>query len=225
MDQEVYKARQVREKTQQVIDHHNDDTKPGKPLYLLIPGGLIALACLGLIILIAYRVWLEGSMDQGTGLTLIGILAPFYVGGVFLFSYGYELFNLWKAIRLTAIIVFITVGAVVIIAVLFLVLSNSSGSSRSSGSKTSSSRTVSGNSPSGGFGGFGGVGPLIFLGGSPQPTVTREVVHESAPQPEPPKPIECPYCGRSYIPAETKFICPSCGAATPADLAPAPKKT
>jgi hypothetical protein len=225
MDQESYQAHQVREKTQQVIDHHNDDSKPGKPLYLLIPGGLIALACLGLIILIAYRVWFEGSMDQSFGIPLIAVLSPFYVGGVFLFSYGYELFDLWKAIRLTAIIVFITVGAVVIIAVLFLVLSGSSGSSRSSNERRSSSTTVSGNSPSRGFGGFGGIGPMIFLGGSPQPTVTRQVVREGDPQPDPPKPIECPYCKRSYIPSQTKFTCPSCGAATPTDLAQPPKKS
>lgn len=43
----------VRAKTRQVIDHHYDDEKPGKPLYLLIPGGLIALASLALIIYLA----------------------------------------------------------------------------------------------------------------------------------------------------------------------------
>jgi hypothetical protein len=40
------------------------------------------------------------------------LLAPFYVGGVFLFSYGYELYNVPRAIRLTAIIVFVTLAAV-----------------------------------------------------------------------------------------------------------------
>jgi len=36
----------VRARTRQVVDHHHDDDKPGKPLYLLIPGGLVALASL-----------------------------------------------------------------------------------------------------------------------------------------------------------------------------------
>lgn len=42
-------------------------------------------------------------MSQNEGLTLMAILAPFYIGGVFLFSYGYELYNVPKALRLTAL--------------------------------------------------------------------------------------------------------------------------
>lgn len=45
----------VRTRTRQVVDHHYDDDKPGEPLYLLIPGGLIALASLALIVYLAYR--------------------------------------------------------------------------------------------------------------------------------------------------------------------------
>src|SRR3989338_4604277 len=122
MSEANYRARQVRAKTAQVVDYHRDDAKPGKPLYLLIPGGLIALISLGLIVFIAYRVWLEESLAQNTGLTLIAVLAPLYVGGVFLFSYGYELYNLTRALRLTAIIVFVTVASVVILAVLLVLL-------------------------------------------------------------------------------------------------------
>ena len=44
----------VRARTRQVVDHHYDDDKPGKPLYLLIPGGLVALASLARIIYLAY---------------------------------------------------------------------------------------------------------------------------------------------------------------------------
>jgi len=32
------------------------------------------------------------------------LLAPVYIGGVFLFSYGYELYDLPRALRLTAIL-------------------------------------------------------------------------------------------------------------------------
>jgi hypothetical protein len=31
-------------------------------------------------------------------------------------------------------------------------------------------------------------------------------------------PITCPFCTRSYVPVDHKYICPSCGAATPKDL-------
>ena len=207
----------VRARTRQVVDHHYDDDKPGKPLYLLIPGGLIALASLALIVYIAYLTWLQGQMTQENGLTLILLLAPFYVGGVFVFSYGYELYNLPKALRLTAIIVFITVAAVVILAVLFLVLASMG--DRESGSRRSSATPSASSSGSRGGGGFGLPWP-IFLGGlgGPSQTVTREVIREvpAAPsEPPPPQPVQCPYCGSSYLPAENNFTCPNCGAAAP----------
>ncbi|MBI3162332.1 MAG: hypothetical protein HYZ23_07465 [Chloroflexi bacterium] len=143
-----YKARQVRAKTHEVIDYDRDDSKPGKPLHILIPGGMVALAALAVIIFLAYEIWLEGNLDQGLGLILIGVLSPVYIGGVFLFSYGYELYNIPRALRLTAIIVFVTLAAVVIIAVLFMALANMNGGSRSSSSSSSSSSSKGGKSSS-----------------------------------------------------------------------------
>jgi hypothetical protein len=219
-------ALQVRAKSNQVVDYHFDDSRPGKPLYLLIPGGLIALASLLLMMYIAYRTWLDASLDQGVGMGLILLLAPVYAGGVFLFSYGYELYNLGKALRDTAIVVFITFAAVIIIAVLFAVLGalgKSSGSSSKSEARSSSSNGSSSSSSLGSGGGnwLGGVGPIIVGGGYPGPVtheVTHEVVREVPTAPPLPTPIKCPSCGRSYIPAETHFACPNCGAPTPKDL-------
>ncbi|HLA87069.1 MAG TPA: hypothetical protein VJL10_03530, partial [Anaerolineales bacterium] len=147
MPQSEYKARQVRAKTHEVYEYDHDDEKPGKPLHILIPGGLIALATLALIVFIAYLTWFDESLAQETGLILIIILSPFYIGGVFLFSYGYELYNIPRAIRLTAIIVFVTLASVVIIAVLFLLLGNMKGGSGSS-SKSKTSRKSSSRSSS-----------------------------------------------------------------------------
>src|SRR5512145_1823995 len=140
MPQSQYRAREVSAKTQEVVAYDHDPSLPGKPLHILIPGGLVALASLGVIILVAYRTWFQGELDQSTGLLLIGLLAPFYVGGVFLFSYGYELYNIPRALRLTAIIVFVTVAAVVIIAVLFLVLGAGGKALESSSKKRSSGK-------------------------------------------------------------------------------------
>jgi hypothetical protein len=214
-----YSPFNVGDKTRQVVEHHYNDEKPGKPLYLMIPGGSIALASLGLIVLLGYLVWIQGTLSQNDGTLLIALLAPFYIGGVFLFSYGYELYDMVKALRLTAIVVFITVGAVVIVAVLAIALlamgKQASGSSNSSRSRQSSS----GGAGSTGYGGWpvplviGGIGGL----GSPTQTVTREVVQVPA-EPPKPKPIQCPYCGSSYVPEDTHFACPNCGAATPQEM-------
>lgn len=239
-----YKARQVRAKTHEVVDYDHDDEKPGKPLHILIPGGLIALAVLALIIFIGYLTFVEESISQNLGLVLMGILSPFYVGGVFLFSYGYELYNIPRALRLTAIIVFVTLAAVVIVAVLFVVLANSKGGGSSSSSKSSSrSRSSSSKGDSTAQSLFGGAlagglakkdssggssssggnyrssGP-IFMGGMGGTRVeTREVTKEVIKEvPKEPMPVTCPFCTRSYVPVEFNYVCPSCGAATPKDL-------
>ena len=226
MPQSQYRARQVGDKTREVIDYDHDESLPGKPLHILIPGGLIALAALGVIVLVIYQTWFENQLAQSTGSVLLAVLAPFYVGGVFLFSYGYELYNIPRAIRLTAIIVFVTLAAVVIIAVLFVVLGAggkglSSGSSKkkspgggkpkasSMPSPTSSSRS---NVPN--------LGNVVMLGGSGR-THTREVTREVVKEvevPVAPRSVDCPFCRRSYVPAENEYACPACGAATPSEL-------
>jgi hypothetical protein len=221
MQQENYRDRQVRAKTRQVADYHYDDGTPGKPLHLLIPGGLIALVSLGLIIYIAYRVWYENSLQESTGITLLVLLAPIYIGGVFLFSYGYELYDLPRALRLTAIIVFVTVAAVVIVAALFLLMGGE-GRSRSSSSR-SRSKSGSGKSakatpsPARQSWGGGGFGPVIFTGGSGTHTETREVIREVPVEPAKPEPVICPNCGRSYMAAENEYVCPGCGAPAPSE--------
>ena len=234
-----YKARQVRAKTHEVVDYDHDDEKPGKPLHILVPGGLIALAVLALIVFIGYLTFLEESIDQNLGLVLMGILSPLYVGGVFLFSYGYELYNIPRALRLTAIIVFVTLAAVVTVAVLFVVLASSKGGGSSSSNK-SSSRSKSGSSKSstaeslfggalaGGLskkdsssgGGHYNSGPVIIggLGGRTRVEtreVTKEVIKEV---PKEPMPVTCPFCARSYVPVDFNYVCPSCGATTPKEL-------
>jgi len=179
---------------------------------------------LGVIVLVAYLTWFENQLDQGTGLLLIGILFPFYVGGVFLFSYGYELYDIPRAIRLTAIIVFVTLAAVVIVAVLFFVLGESKGGSRSSSSRSSSSsggpkvtaKSAPSSSSSRGF----DLGNVVVLGGGGR-THTREVTREVVKEvevPVAPRSVNCPNCNRAYAPAEEKYICPSCGAPTPEEL-------
>jgi hypothetical protein len=222
MPESQYRARQVGAKTNEVVDYDHDETKPGKPLHILIPGGLVALAALGVIVLVAYLTWIEGKVDQSMGTVLIAILFPFYVGGVFLFSYGYELYNIPRAIRLTAIIVFLTVAVVVIVAVLFVVLAG--GGKLPSGDKKSSSgsraRVKSSSSSSSGGSGFPNLGNVVVLGnmgGTRTREVTRDVIKEVE-VPVAPRSVNCQSCGRGYVPADEKYICPSCGAPTPKEL-------
>jgi hypothetical protein len=227
MPQSEYRAREVGAKTQEVIDYDHNDALPGKPLHILIPGGLIALAALGVIILVIYQTWFENQLSQSTGSILLVILAPFYVGGVFLFSYGYELYNIPRALRLTAIIVFLTLAAVVIVAVLFFVLgaggkssSSRSSKSKSSGGGSSKPKVKTTSASSSGGSSFPNIGNVVMLGGSGR-THTREVTREVVKEvevPVAPRSVDCPFCRRSYVPADNNYACPACGAATPQEL-------
>jgi len=118
----------------------------------------------------------------------------------------------------------VTVAAVVIVAVLFFVLSSGRGDFGSSskkkssggGSKAQARSTFSSSSGSG----LPNLGPVVFLGG-PGRTHTREVTREVVKEvevPVSPRSIDCPYCKRSYVPAENNYACPACGAATPKEL-------
>ena len=231
MPQSQYRARQVAAKTHEVVEYDHDDSLPGKPLHILIPGGLVALAALGTIILVIYLTWFEGRVNEGMGTVLVLLLAPFYIGGVFLFSYGYELYNIPRALRLTAIIVFLTVASVVIVAVLFLALgaggkglTGGSSKKKSSGGgskfKPSAKSMPMSSSTSSGGSSFPNIGNVVVLGGSGR-THTREVTREVVKEvevPVAPRSIDCPYCNRSYVPAEQNYACPACGAATPVEL-------
>lgn len=222
MPQSQYRARDVAQKTREVVDYDHDESQPGKPLHILIPGGLVALGALAVIVLVGYMTWFEGQLEQNTGIVLIAILFPFYVGGVYLFSYGYELYNVRRAIRLTAIIVFLTFAAVVIVAVLFFVLAG--GGKLPSGSKKKSSggsrARVKSSSPTTSSSRGSGLGPVVFMPGMGRTrTVTREVVKEKTVEvPVAPKSINCPSCERGYVPSEEKYVCPSCGMPTPREL-------
>jgi hypothetical protein len=196
-----------------VIAHHYDQNLPGRPLNVLIIGASLALAALGLIVTIIVKTWHTGTLPESTGIVLLVLLVPVYIGSVFLFSYGYEVYDVPRALRLTAIIVFLTLAAVVMLAALAVVLGalkggSSSSSSSSSRSESSSRRT--GGRRSAGYGGWYG-GGLYPIGGTREREVVREV-----PVPAPaPQPVACPHCGRSYIPEDTEFACPGCGAGAP----------
>jgi hypothetical protein len=221
----------VRHQTQAVREFHYDDTRPGKPLYLLIPGGLIAVSALALIVYVFYAMFVGQTLETSQGFVLIALLGPVYIGGVFLFSYGYELYDVRKALRLTAIVVVTTVMIVVIIAVLFFLIGDSKGSS-DSGSSSGGGKSSSSGSGKGGFlSGIGSafrtsssgssdwgswVGPIFDIN-FPTRTITKSAVHQVN-VPVAPKPITCESCGRSYIPAETNYTCPGCGTAAPRAL-------
>ena len=114
--------RPVAAKSREVIAYHRDPERPGKPLHILIPAGLIALVSLGLMIYVAFLRWFKESIPSSTAWFLLIVLGVAYLGAVFLFSYGYELYDLRKALRRSAVLAFIGPAIVAILAVVFVIL-------------------------------------------------------------------------------------------------------
>jgi hypothetical protein len=212
----AYSPFAVGPKARGVVDHHYDPNRPGKPLGWLIGGAAIALPALILAALIAIQTFGNHAIDQTTGIVFIAVLVPIYAIGVFIFSYGYELYDMRKALRLTAIVVVISVFAVVMIAALVVVIGAMSKSrGESSGGSNSSV----------GYGGGGGGGGLLeglVLGSVLNRGGNREVIREVPvpTEPPPPQPIKCPFCQQEYVPAQTEFKCPRCGGPTPESSLP-----
>jgi uncharacterized membrane protein YgcG len=200
-----YRARQVTPKTQEVANYHFDNSKPGRPLHLLVPGGLVALASLAVIIYIVYTTWYLHQLTVENASIFLAILSPIYIGGVFTFSYGYELYDLKRALRLTIIIVIITIAILIVGASL---LSLAGGALRGGSSKksSSSSRSSSG----------GSHGSVVSSGrSSSSSSHSHSSSHGSAFRKVTAQPIVCPFCGHSYIASQFNHICPNCGSPLP----------
>ena len=164
----THPSHRVSARTSEVVDYHYNDAEPGKPLRLLIPGGLVAVASFLALGLVGYGQWVEGGMYSTEGRLWAGLLLIPYFGGLFVFFYGYELYDLGRAIKWTLVA---GVAGITILAVGWAVLralggaaavggagagsgsSHSSGSSKSSGSSHSSGSTSFGASTA--FGGGG----------------------------------------------------------------------
>lgn len=216
-------------RTQMVIDHHFDESRPDKPLWLLIPGGLIALTALSLGGLVGYRGWMAQTLDITTAEYLVAGLAAVFIAGTFTFSYGYELYHLGKAIRLTLIIVLLMVLAVLMVVVLVMVASALLKDSSFRGSRSSRSgppilpALIAASSGSGGdYRGSGGYyrnrGPSPFAGAvytpeAPEESFVPPAASEEA-LPGPPADMPPP----SWLPSDAAPAAGAGGAPTTATL-------
>lgn len=226
-------SRRVNARTREVVDYHYDDSKPGKPLRLLIPGGLLAIASFLALGMVGYGEWVEGGLYSPEGKLWVALLLLPYFGGFFLFFYGYHLYDLGRALKWTLIA---GVAGITILAVGWVVLralggaaavggaGAASGSSHSSGSsKSSSSSHSSGSSSFGASTAFGGGGSSSGRSGgsaSPSPSFgrvnLRPVAQLLSSDDSPislnlsaPPVAECPVCGYA-LPGGAGTPCPYC---------------
>ncbi len=210
-------------RAQHVTDIHRDPSHPGRPLQFLIPGAVLAIIALVVGGLTAYATFSQHALPQGEGIAIIIPVAIIYIAGVYLFSYGYEMQNTAKAIRLTAIVVVVTVLAVFLIAVLFIVLGalgkgdergggKSLGRSASHGAYQAAPLAAAGAGTSGG--GMSNLAILPFFistGGGRTRTIVNNIT----------TPITCPNCHQDFVPVKGEELqCPHCHAVLEAHQRP-----
>lgn len=70
----------------------------------MLAGGLLAMVSMTLCLLLARQIWLTAGVAQEPGLYGVSMLFVLFVGGVYVFSLGYELNDAGRAVRLTLII-------------------------------------------------------------------------------------------------------------------------
>ncbi len=182
MPMSEFKARAVRKKTREVANYHRDTAFPGKPLHMVIPGGLMALACLGAIIVAAHQTWLEHNWDESRGIGTLALLIP--VG--------------------------VIVG--VLAALVFESSNSSDSKSNSKSSKGSSSGSSGDSLLASLFSSVGSSGTRSTFAPTnidlSFPTVINEAATVAAAEPPPPESIVCTFRKAEYIPEQTEFTCP-----------------
>ena len=102
-------------RTREVIAYHDDASQEGRPLFMLLGGAGLAMVSLGFIAMMVYRTWYAHELSSERGYFAVSLLFVFYVLGVFLFSYAYELYDLGAAFRTTLIVSFVSVVAIILV--------------------------------------------------------------------------------------------------------------
>ncbi|MGI9104491.1 MAG: hypothetical protein ACR2IF_18770 [Terriglobales bacterium] len=106
-----------------VVRHHQDNSNPDKPLWIMIPSGAVAVIALVSIVWQGYDAWesrAEEALHQG--MITLAVLLVLYFTALFIFSLGYELYDWPRAIRLTLLVGGLGLAAVFVLLVMGAVL-------------------------------------------------------------------------------------------------------
>ena len=198
----------------------------------LISYELAAGLSLAFTIYVLYQTFSTEAISRGTGWLLLAMLGPIYVAGVYCFAHGWERGDVGKAVRLTAIVVAVTLAFVIVLAILFVIFaasSKKSGSSSSSSSSDSDSGGGGSAEPSSGgvaslasSGGGGGsdysgrdllLDTMVLTAGVGQRREEAAALNQEATAPGGGEgSAVCAKCQGRFEPAEGTQFCPRCGA-------------
>lgn len=186
--------------TRNVVDYHSDPSQEGRPLWYLLGGAGVALVSLILIGMLVYRTWLLHELPENRAYFGISFLFCFYVLGVFVFCYAYELFDMGRALKLTIVVSFVSV------VMIFLVVAALSQISR-----IKSGVDVLGGGEAAGDG--SALSWLGVLGGADAERRREGDLEARMRNGTAPLLIKCHGCGETFQPLPPKAECAYCGRA------------
>jgi hypothetical protein len=186
-------AKRILERTSAVVDYHRDVEHAGRPLGVLLGGASLALVSAALCARLAYQVWYAHALDSDQGIFGVSFLFVFFVLGCYLFSYGFELYDQRKALRLT--LVFAVCG-VIALAVMIAVLVALAYLQVGAGIALSERQQNTAMSAAMSFAG-GSVGPDPDGGKHAEPVPGLPM-------------LSCESCGRDFIAVPPDAVCPWC---------------
>jgi hypothetical protein len=198
---------QVRAKTRNVVAYHEDPDHEGRPLLLMMSGAGIALLCLMFIAVLCFRTFYEHRIDTSSAYLGVSLLFCFYVLGVFLFCYAYELYDTPKALRLTIIAAFVSLVFLVLVIVSLSTLAKMKDGVGALADEADS-------------GGDGSLARTLFSYAGVNSSTQAEQARQrpgnfddySTPE-ERPFLVKCQKCREMFTPAPPDALCPYCGKA------------
>lgn len=186
-------------KTQRMLDYDADPSTTGRPLMVLLGGASLALLALAFIIMAIYRTWILEENSPESAYPAISLLFLAHMAGVYVFAYGYELYDVAKALRLTLVISVVSFGAITAVLGAILLLT------RVKESATAATSLIDPDEPLR----FAGDAGAMFPFSAPvTPSLGR---FEARSEPSQPFSITCIGCQRAFEPAPPRAVCPNCG--------------
>lgn len=168
------------------FNRQHDPAAEGRPVSLMVGGGLLAVVAMTLCLLLARQIWLAGEIEQEPGLYGVSLLFVLFVGGVYVFALGYELNDAGRAVRLTLILAILGLAGLVLVISVFVALAwlKAGASSAAPGRQAR--------------------GVLGLVSGFDAPEREEQPRHTLAFS------VQCPKCEYAFIPIPPAAVCPWC---------------
>jgi hypothetical protein len=182
------------------LEYQRDASREGRPVSLLLGGGALALVCMALMVLLAYQTWYLEQVPVSRAYFGVSLLFVIYVFGLFLFCYGYALYDTAKAFQMTLVLAVLSIIAVFAVIAVFALLAKLKGAASLEAAASGAEKTEP----------FARAMGSLALGGIEEEGRYRR--RKDEPESEL-FVIHCQSCGERYIPLPPQAICPSCGRA------------